>query len=221
MDFDQAIQERHSVRQYKEDKIEGEVLDKLQAEISKVNEESGMRIQLILDEPKAFGGMMLKGLMKFKNAVNYISIIGPESDDLNEKAGYYGEHLVLFAQTLGLNTCWVMMAGKKEANKFADNGYRTVISISVGYGEWQGKPHSSKPIQEFADIDGAPEWFIRGVECAMLAPTGLNKQGFKFERDDDKVRIISGRSTLSMIDRGIAKYHFEYGAGKDNFTWIE
>ena len=219
MDFDQAIRERHSVRQYTDRKIEGDVLERLQEEITKVNSESGLSIRLFLDEPKAFGGFMTKGFTKFRNAVNYISIIGPDTDDLNVRAGYYGEHLVLFAQTLGLNTCWAMLAGKKQAKREMDDGMRTVINISVGYGENQGVPHKSKPITAFGEVEGAPEWFVRGLECAMLAPTGINKQGFRFERDGDAVRAIGGSSTLSQIDLGIAKYHFEYGAGKENFRW--
>jgi hypothetical protein len=34
-------------------------------------------------------------------------LIRKKSDDLDEKVGYWGEQLVLLAQTLGLNTCWV------------------------------------------------------------------------------------------------------------------
>jgi nitroreductase len=221
VDFDKAIQERHSVRQYTPQRIEGEVLEKLRDEIDRVNAESGLSIRLILDEPKAFSKLLLKTMLKFKGAVNYISIIGPESPDLNIKAGYYGEHLVLFAQTLGLNTCWAMMAGKKEANKEAEDGLKTVISISVGYGENQGVPHKNRPISEVADLKDAPDWFVRGVECAMLAPTGMNKQNFKFERDGDKVRLTGGKSALAQIDLGIVKYHFEYGAGKENFSWMD
>lgn len=221
MDFDEAILNRHSVRQYTEKRIEGETLAKLEEEIARVNEDSGLKIRLITDEPKAFSRLMLKSVMKFKNAVNYISVIGPESDHLEVDAGYYGEHLVLFAQTLGLNTCWAMMAGKKEADKDLDKGYRTVISISIGYGENQGVPHKNKPIGDVADMDDAPEWFVKGVEYAMLAPTGMNRQGFRFERDGDRVRMVTGSSTLAKIDSGIVKYHFEYGAGINNFNWVE
>lgn len=220
MDIDQAIIERHSVRQYTSRRIEGDTLQSLQDEIDRVNAESGFAIRLILDEPKAFGGLMLKTL-KFKGAVNYISVIGPESDRLNVDAGYWGEHLVLYAQTLGLNTCWAMMAGKKEADKDVPDGYTAVINISVGYGENQGIPHKSKPIGSFADLNDAPEWFIKGVEYAMLAPTGINKQGFRFERDGSSVRMISGSSKLSQIDSGIVRYHFECGAGRENFTWVD
>ncbi len=221
MDIGEAIQCRHSVRQYLDRDIEPEVLGKIQNEIDSINDESGLRILMFTNEPKAFGGMMLKGLMKFRNAVNYFTITGPDTPDLNLKAGYYGERLVLFTQMLGLNTCWAMMAKRKEAENASDNGYKAVISISFGYGENQGVPHKSKRIEEFADMTDAPEWFMKGVDYAMLAPTGVNKQGFKFERDGNRVKMIIGNSTLSQIDGGIVKYHFEMGAGTENFSWIE
>ena len=114
MEIDEAIRSRHSVRQYTDKKIEGETLSKLQAEIDAINKESGLKIRLILDEPKAFGRLLLKSVVKFKGAVNYFAITGKDSDDLEERSGYYGERLVIYAQSLGLNTCWAMMAGKKE-----------------------------------------------------------------------------------------------------------
>ena len=221
MDFDEAIKERHSVRLYTDRKIEGETAELLQKEISRINEETGMSIRLVLNEPKAFGGFMMKGLLKFKNAVNYIAVSGPDTDSLNIDAGYYGEHLVLFAQTLGLGTCWAMLAGKRESNVYVPVGHKNVILISIGYPANPGVPHKNKPISEVADLTDAPDWFVKGVEYAMLAPTGMNKQGFKFERNGNTVKMIHGTSTLAEIDAGIVRYHFEYGAGKDNFTWAE
>ena len=215
MDLLEAAKERHSVRQYTDRRIEGEVRDSLQKEINRLNELSGMSMRLVLDEPNAFGGLLLKATTHFKNAVNYIAVSGPESEDLDWMAGYYGEQAVLFAQTLGLNTCWAMMAKKSEQK----GGVRNVINISVGYGETQGVPHRSKPVEKIADISDAPEWFRKGVECAMLAPTGLNKQAFNLERDGNRVRIGAARNTLKQVDMGIAKFHFELGAGKENFEW--
>lgn len=58
MDLLQAIKERHSVRSYTDRKIEGETLDALRAKIKETNEESGLNMQLVLDEEKAFGGRM-------------------------------------------------------------------------------------------------------------------------------------------------------------------
>jgi len=221
MDLDQAIKERHSVRLYTDRPIEGEVLESLQKGISCINDETGMSIRLVLNEPKAFGGILMKSLVKFKNAVNYIAVSGPDSDTLNIDAGYYGERLVLLAQTLGLGTCWAMMAGKKQSSGGLPEGHRSVILISIGYPADPGIPHKNKPVSEVADLADAPDWFVKGVEYAMLAPTGMNRQGFKFERDGNRVKIIHGSSTLAEVDAGIVRYHFECGAGKENFTWVE
>ena len=219
MDVNEAIQNRHSVRQYTDRKIEGDVLSSLEDEINRVNLESGLHIRLIKDDPKAFTGLLAKNISKFVGVENYLAIIGPDSPDLDEKAGYYGEHLVLRAQELGLNTCWAKTASKKDVKKGLESGYRDVISIAIGYGANQGVPHKSKPIEKFADMDGAPEWFVNGVKSAMLAPTAMNKQNFRFERDGNKVKLITGKGTFSRIDEGIIKYHFECGAGKENFFW--
>lgn len=219
MDLNEAIQNRHSVRQYTSKKIEGDVLESMEREIDRVNMESGLHVRLVMDDPKAFSGVLAKNLSKFKGVQSYLAIVGPDTKDLEEKAGYYGEQLVLRAQELGLNTCWALTAGKKDVKKDLDKGYKDVISIAIGYGEDQGVPHKSKPIEHFADMKDAPEWFVNGVRSAMLAPTGRNKQNFRFERDGDKVHLVTGRSAMSKIDEGIVKYHFECGAGKDNFCW--
>lgn len=50
---------------------------------------------------------------KFSGVRNYIACVGPASPDLDEKVGYYGEYLVLLAQSLGLNTCWVALTFSK------------------------------------------------------------------------------------------------------------
>ncbi|MBE6517631.1 MAG: nitroreductase [Thermoplasmata archaeon] len=219
MDVNEAIQKRHSVRQYTDKKIEGDVLNSLEKEIDRINLESGLHIRLVRDEPKAFGSMFAKNISKFKGVENYLAIIGPDSDDLEEKAGYYGEQLVLCAQELGLNTCWAVTAGKKDIKKSLEDGYKDVISIAIGYGENQGVPHTSKPMEDFGDIDDAPDWFVRGIESSMLAPTAMNKQNFHFERDGNNVHLVSGKGPFRKIDDGIVKYHFECGAGKDNFNW--
>lgn len=221
MNIIDAIRERHSVRQYTARRLDADVVSRLEAEIGRVNAESGLGISLVTDEPRAFGGLLMRTLVKFSNADNYFAIAGRRSDDLEELSGYYGERLVLYAQTLGLNTCWAMFAGKKESRRRLEDGYEPVINIAVGYGENQGVPHENKPVEEVADLEGAPEWFARGVECAMLAPTGMNKQGFRFERDGGRVRIVTGTGKLALIDRGIVKYHFECGAGRENFEWAD
>lgn len=71
-----------------------------------MNEEANLNIQLVLDEPRAFTGFKAR-LVNFTNVRNYLALVGPECKELDGILGYYGEQLVLLAQSLGLNSCWV------------------------------------------------------------------------------------------------------------------
>ena len=69
------------------------------------SQRSGLRLQLVCDEPEPFSSL-LKGWGRIKGAHNYFLLTGPSGDqDLEEKCGFYGEELVLTAQTMGLATC--------------------------------------------------------------------------------------------------------------------
>ena len=98
MDFKQAINERHSVRQYMDKPISDDIKAKLTEYVAEQNKESGLRIQVLFDEPQAFNCFMAD-YGSFKNVTNYIALVGKKADDLDEKCGYYGEKIVLFAQT--------------------------------------------------------------------------------------------------------------------------
>ena len=101
----EAIQSRHSVRKYIDKPIEEDIVRILQDKVCEVNEKGNLHIQLVTNEPKAFKGKMAYGT--FSGVTNYFVMVGKKADDLSERVGYYGEQLVLLAQTLGLNTCWV------------------------------------------------------------------------------------------------------------------
>ena len=166
----EAIEARHSVRKYKDSPIPEEILTILRNKIWEVNKEAGLHVQLVTDEPKAYRGVMAYG--SFSGVKNYFVMAGKKGEDLDEKIGYYGEQLVLLAQTLGLNTCW------------------TGLSYSKIPGTYELE-------------DG-------------------EKIGFK---DFSKVPKVTAKPVFSMIgyskmDLGIIKYHFELGAGKENFEWL-
>ena len=219
MELLEAIQARHSVRAYSDRIIEPEKKQVLLDKIDAINKESGLHIQLISDEPKAFDGFMAH-YGKFSGVTNYIALIGKKANDLSEKCGYYGEQLVLLAQQLGLNTCWVAMSYTKVKSAYKiDAGEKLVVVISLGYGSTQGVAHKSKCIEDVSGSDAAADWFIRGVEAALLAPTAMNQQKFRFEKKDSIVSACAGTGFYSKVDLGIAKLHFEIGAGKDNFKW--
>ena len=216
----EAMKERHSVRQYEDRPLDQNAVAALQEEISACNKEGGLHIQLVTNEPKAFDGFMAH-YGKFSGVKNYIAMIGKKRPDLEEKCGYYGERLVLKAQQLGLNTCWVAMTYSKIKTAFTvADGEKLCIVISLGYGKTNGVPHKSKSADAVAKADGAfPAWFKAGVEAALLAPTAMNQQKFLFTLDGNRVSAKAGFGFYTKIDLGIARYHFEIGAGKERFKW--
>ncbi|MBQ7224279.1 MAG: nitroreductase [Clostridia bacterium] len=215
MEIIDAIRQRRSVRQYEDRAIEEDILAQLKEEIDACNDESGLHIQLVVNEPKAFSGFMAH-YGKFSGVTNYIALVGKKSKNLDELCGYYGERIVLKAQRLGLNTCWVALTYKKVPSAFTvDKGEKLTVVISLGYGKNQGFPRKSKSVKDVSNVsENTPEWFKKGVEMALLAPTAVNQQKFKLIYADGKVTAKAGLGFYAKMDLGIVKYHFEIGSGK-------
>ena len=223
-----AIAERHSVRNYREEPLDSKTVERLRHKINELNREGHLHMQLVLEEPKGFSGIMAYG--KFSGVRNYVVMAGVKSQTLDERVGYYGEQLVLYAQSLGLNTCWAGLSYRKvEGTYELAAGEKIACYIAIGYGETQGKSHKIKSLEQVSNAGPeTPGWFIDGVEAALLAPTAINQQKFHFEYvppvgEEEKAMVVASKG-FSMIgstnmDLGIAKYHFEVGAGPDNFTF--
>lgn len=221
MNIDEAVKSRHSVREYTEEKIAPAVAAELEKEIAVCNEEGDLNMQLILDEAEAFGGMMSR-LSRFRNARNYLAIVGPKTSALSEKAGYYGERVLLKATMLGLDSCWVAQSfSKSKCTCAITDKEKLACVISLGCGVTHGTAHKSKQMDELCLVDGEmPAWFRKGMEYAMLAPTAINQQKFVFALNEKNTVVAESTGGFySDIDLGIVKYHFELGAGKENFTW--
>lgn len=216
----EAIQARHSVRSYQDAPIKGEALEQLRQAIDACNQESGLSIQLCRDEPNAFSGMMAR-YGKFENAKNYIALVGRKDAPLEESCGYYGEKIVLEAQRIGLNTCWVAGTySKGKSGAAVGDGEKLLMVIAVGYGQSPGVAHKSKPIESLCRVDGQmPQWFLNGMQAAQLAPTAMNQQKFRFELNGNAVSASAGVGFYTKTDLGIAKYHFEVGAGDGDWRW--
>lgn len=216
MEIIELMKERHSVRQYTDKKIEKEKREVLNTLIAQINQKAGLHIQIIYDEPKCFNSMMAH-YGKFDGVNNYIALVGEKSKP-DESLGYYGEQIVLKAQELGLNTCWVAMThGKSKAQ--IDKGEKMVCLISLGYGKTAGAAHKSKRLSEVCNYKkDMPEWFLSGMEAALLAPTAMNRQKFYFELlPDNSIKITCGKGLYTKLDLGIVKYHFEVVSGKVNW----
>lgn len=223
MDLKEAVAARHSVRRYLDKPLTSNQIATLQAAIARINAESGLHIQLVLDEPKAFS----TGLFKygaFSGVKNYLVMAGKKGGVAEEAVGYYGEELVLLAQTLGLNTCWVGLTYKRIPGTYRLNpGERVHCVISLGYGETPGVQHPMKSRERFFKAEGPlPDWFIAGLDAAQLAPTAINQQKFKFILHADgrvEARALRSLAGYTRMDLGIARYHFEIGAAPERVNW--
>lgn len=209
----EAIQARHSVRKYKDKKIEKEKATKLKELIDDCNKEGKLHLQLCEDAGNTYNRLLNKA-MGLGSAPSVIACIGPDDETLDERVGYYGEKIVLYAQQLGLNTCWAGTFNKKNLPVKEEAGERLVLTIAIGYGEDGGRVRKSKSEDQVSSGKSEkPEWFRKGVQMALLAPTAVNQQKFEIVlKDDDSVEFVDKGGILSKVDLGIVKYHFEVGA---------
>ncbi len=221
MDLIEAIRARHSVRAYTDEPVSQANIDELRRLADKLNRESGLKMQVVAGDTKAFSGFMAH-YGKFRNVTNYIALVGSKwSSTVDEKVGYYGERLVLRATQLGLGTCWVGLTYSRNRDVVkVEQNERLVCVIAFGHIAESGRAHKTKTRAQVMSATDAPQWFIDGVDAALLAPTALNQQKFKFKLlDNGKVKASAGLGFFSKVDLGIVKCHFEIGAGVKNFDW--
>lgn len=227
MTIQEAIEARHSVRKYIDKDIPANIIAALQDKIVECNKVGNLNIQLVLNETKAFTGMLSYG--QFSGVKNYLVMVGKKERDLDERIGYYGEQIVLLAQTLGLNTCWVGISYRKVPEAYnVGKDEKLACMIALGYGETQGVSHKIKSVQQVSNAcDLTPAWFQKGVEAALLAPTAINQQKFSFEYMGmkDNRHIVKANKGFSLVgytqmDLGIAKYNFEIGSSEQLINWL-
>ena len=216
MNRQEAIESRHSVRAYRDEPIPAELREKLDAFTRELNRESGLHITIQYDDPAGFDSR-LAHYGSFRNVKNYIVLAGKKDGDFDFRCGYYGEKLVLYAQTLGLNTCWAALTfNKKKVKELIPEGESLCMVIALGFGESQGRPHRSKSEDQVRDAEGdMPDWFRAGLAAALLAPTAVNQQKFCFGIENGAPTVrVKGLGSCTRVDLGIAALHFELGSGK-------
>jgi len=222
-----AISHRCSRRKYKPKALEVSAAETLQDLITEYCGKENLKIRLITANGDAFNGFR-KSYGMFSGVCNYIALIGNKTDIIGlEKLGYYGELLVLNATMLGLGTCWVggtFDRGACPVDLDADES--VVCAITVGYVEqemsvkeklirWGAHRKSKTEEQMYISDSQIPDWFKSAVAAVSMAPSAINRQPVTFS-------YIDGTVTASVnnivgdgyaFDLGIAKLHFELGAG--------
>jgi len=235
MTLEEAILERRSRRQYLGTPLDGAVVTELQAQIDTYNKPGSFRMVFVTGDGKGFNGF-LKSYGMLAGVNDYIGLIADQRDETAvEQLGYYGELIMLHAVSLGLGTCWVggsfrksdmpFMRGETEqlvctitiGNVAEENSFRERVMRRITH-------RKTKRVIDLYEAEGnVPEWFIQGMEAVQRAPSAMNKQPVQFTYKDGVVGASLGKrgdglyGTMTVLDLGIAKLHFELGAGGG--TW--
>lgn len=224
----EAIAARHSVRHYLSRPLTPDMIRTLQEKAAWCNREGNLHIQLVLGETKAFSGIMAYGA--FSGVENYLVMAGGKADDLDERIGYYGEQLVLLATRMGLGTCWAGLSYRQVKGVYRlKPGEKVACMIALGFPDDPGRKLKRKSPEEVSNVsDLTPPWFAEGVKAALLAPTAVNQQKFRFDYLGlkDGIHQVRASRLFSLIgytqmDLGIARLHFEIGAGNARFRWVQ
>lgn len=214
------MEKRHTVRKYLDKPLDMDLIGLLNDRIERNNCVYNLTFKLITNNSDGLSS--LARLMSNNSVQNYIILAGKDNSDLDKKIGYCGADLILYAQSLGLNTWWCggMFNGKNALKHLDNKAVRVNGVIAIGYGKTQGVPHKSKTADQVSHYKGdAPEWFKSGIKALLLAPSALNRQPYIVNGEGNKVSLKVKNGTLSQVDLGIGKYFFELGAGKSNFEW--
>lgn len=215
-----AMYKRHTVRKYLDKNLPDSFIDVINERIEENNQKYLLNMKLITKD--SFAIPLFLRLFLCKGVKNYIILGGNHAKDLEERIGYAACDLMLYAQTLGLNT-WFISGTYNKFHVHKKVKKSQVLGILViGFGMNNGKPHKEKrtplEVSNYMEND-TPEWFKNGVEATLYAPTALNRQEYKIVGNGNMVKIDMGDGMYRGIDKGIIKYHFELGAGKENFEW--
>lgn len=206
----EAIHARHSVREYEDKPIAQDVLEQLQGIVASCAREGGLNIQLVQNNPQTFDLVARFGVIR--GCSTCIAFVANKKTQ-DEAIGYWGQRIVLEAQKLGLNTCWVAMFSRKRCRAVCPAGMSVRVVIAVGYGKTDGRPRKSKTADDVVVIEpGAevPTWFNTAVEAALLAPTGVNKQDFRIVLSaNGTVSFQAPGNGLTNVDLGIVRRNFE------------
>ncbi len=216
----EAIEQRHTTRTFNEQAISGDVLSELEALIAKLNEEGNLHMQLVNGRENAFDEFIIH-YGKWTGVTNYVALVGPDREDLDEACGYYGQQIVLWAEMNGLRTGWLDTQPNGDTDAFeVAEGERHVLSFAIGYSDAPARGPKPAEVETMSIVEGdAPQWFKDGMKTAVYAPTAGNQRLFRIHWDGEKVSMTSEPGFLEKVDLGIAKYHFEVGSAKGHDIW--
>ncbi|WP_125153046.1 nitroreductase family protein [Clostridium rectalis] len=233
MDLIDAISNRHSVREYENEQVNLDTLEKIEKKISKAErlfKDIDMNVHIVKDGEKVF--KILNGIISNYGKVkapHYLVITSEKKHGYLENIGFTLEGIVLELTSMGLGSCWIG-SGLKEnllntIIKIPLNN-EPIIVIAFGYeksNKMRKNYHKRKNIIEFASGDFQGGW-IDILELVRKAPSSMNFQPWRIFKENDIINLYSIKrkfiakklEDLNKIDCGIAASHLLLGAKSFN-----
>jgi hypothetical protein len=232
-----VIEKRHSRRNYEVKLPKQNHLKKLQTVCDTFRPFDSVRAVLVTEPPdNVFKGVVgAYGIIRGAKA--FIAFIGnTRNTAVEEQVGYTGEGIILEAEAISLNTCWVGGTFKRELvdSLIELQEHERVYAITpVGYARQRlnfeerlmagfGLMHRRKPLKDL--VTGLkesewPKWMKGSLEADRLAPSAVNRQPWKFLVEKNSVTVAVNDKKLrresTMAKRlccGIAMLHLEVAA---------
>ncbi len=227
-----AVPERHSRRVFDGQPVSDDELDVIEATAAQFLPFEDARVVLVRKAPPTFFTGIIGSYGKVTGAPSALVFIADgSSSESAEHCGYTGEGIILEANALGLQTCWIAGSFSRSAvvSAMTLRQGEVVRAISpVGHAVLEPtnaeallygarKPKRRRPLDEIAPGNaGWPAWAAAGVTAARIAPSAMNRQPWRFRLDSGAVVISTAAAALPLsltrLDCGIAMLHFELGA---------
>jgi nitroreductase len=242
-----AIASRRSRRRYSDRKVAPAALEALRAFCDGFRLAPGARVELVEGDGGVFTGLLDRfggAYGRVEGAPWTAAFIGPKGCET--EVGYVGEAFILEATRLGLGTCWVagMFDRKTAAGLLKLKRGEHLVAVSpVGHPlerkqiveRMMSKAVRSAARRQVEEIAPGltrglgqaggygpasaawPDWAVSAVEAARAAPSGANRQPWRFRLQDRA--LVMGRAEKTYwtapIDFGIAMLHVELGAAHE------
>ena len=213
------IPRRRSVRAYRAERIDNAVLaDLLRYMAGLVPLIPGVKVEGRII-PTDHGNF----LQKWKTP-HFIAIFSDGSDDGLLNVGFMYQQLDLYAQSLGLGTCWVGLGSLTDKEPVPE-GMKLAVMMAIGIPddvpERTAADFRRKPMQEISD---RPD---DRLEALRLAPSATNSQPWFVTHEGDTLHLyreelglIKQRThgRMNKIDMGIGLCHL-YVTNRDSFRF--
>lgn len=232
--INEIIALRHSVRNYKDEPISKETIEKIESYIQTAENPFGQKVRIQLVHKDESNKDIKLGTYGVIRGANHFLVTDCEANDMSFLAlGYTLEKVVLYCTSLGLGTVW--LGGTFQKGQFAkaiglgeqevlpivcpvgyEGGKKTMLGTLFGNHSNQRKSFTEvffdfstgKPLQ----IQDARE-YANPLEQLRLAPSAVNKQPWRAGIDGGNIHFyLVNEKSLNHVDLGISLAHFHLAA---------